>query len=147
MSFVSALKKIGLEALKIGGYVILGLQGEQVVQSTVAPQTVTGTDIFSRTLQIVTDVETAGATLSQGLSTPALSGPQKLAMATTLVAQELSKYSASAAGKIANVDLVAKSAKGFAQAAVDYLNAFDQGLVSVQTKGPTTTIPVTTPLA
>lgn len=145
MSFISGLKKFGMEALKIGQYVAFGAQAAQAVQVQLAPQSSTGTDFLSRFIDIVKSVEVTGqaaATIGSATSTNGtpLSGPQKLAAATALIANELSALHIG--GKaITQADSFAKAAQGFAQATVDYLQAFDQGVVAVAKNGPTTAIP------
>lgn len=144
MSFLSGLKRFGLEVLKIGQYVEFGAQAAQQVQVRVAPQTSTGTDFLSRFIDIVKSVEATGTAASQLLGSTALTGPQKLAGATALIANEMSALHVG--GKaIANAELYAKAMAGYAQATVDYLQAFDQGAASVTVKGDTTSLPAAVP--
>lgn len=129
MSFLSGLKKFGMEMLKIGQYVEFGAQAAQAVQIAVAPQTSTGNDFLSKAISIVKGVEATGQAASAILGSTALTGPQKLAAATAQISSELAALGVG--GKaVADVDSFAKAAAGFAQATVDYLQAFDQGVVT-----------------
>lgn len=140
MSFVSGLKKYGMELLKIGQYVIFGAQAAQQVQVQVAPGTVTGTDFLSKFIAIVKGVEATGAAASSILGNTALTGPQKLAAATAQIANELAALNIG--GKaVHDATLLAKAATGYAQATVDYLNAFEQGAVKVTTDVTPTSLP------
>lgn len=136
MGFGTTLEKIGIESLKIGAYVLLGIQGTETAIGTVSPSAVSpGSplgNIFNRAIQVVQDIEKASAALGSS----ALTGPQKLQQATAIIANDLRGITGANA-KIADADSFAKSAQGIAQSAVDYINAFEQGLVTVKTNGET----------
>jgi predicted nucleic acid-binding protein len=137
--FVSALEKFGQEVLKIGSYVLFGLEGAQTVVEGTAGLGSPADNFLSEAIKIAKTIETTGAAASQVIGETALTGPQKLAALTVQIAQLLTQFSAGKAVK--DVTLIASAAEQFAQGTVDYLKAFDAALVQVTTgPGGTTTI-------
>jgi hypothetical protein len=132
-NFVSALEKFGQEVLKIGSYVLFGLEGAQTVVEGTRGIGSPADSFLTRAIEIVKSVEMTGAAASQIIGSTALTGPQKLAAATVQIAQLLGEFSAGKAVK--DVSLLASASEKYAQATVEYLKAFDQALIQVTT-GP-----------